>query len=359
MKRPSPSAIRKLNETVLDWYRRHRRELPWRRSRDPYAIWVSEAMLQQTRVETVAPYWRRFMASFPTAAALADAEEEEVLAHWSGLGYYRRARDLLEAARAVVDRHGGDFPRGRADVLALPGVGPYTAGAVLSIAFDLPEPLVDGNVSRVFARLFELEDEVGSAPLQRRLWELARLLVPPVGAGDWNQGIMELGALVCLPRAPRCGDCPLGDGCLARVAGRTEELPRLEPRRAPVDVALVTLLVREGDALLLERRPDEGRMAGMWQLPTIEPAAGGGGSSLFPRRFPAGADLVAGGELGEIRHGITHHRIRVRVRAGELRGRASAPLRWTDSGDLGRVPLTGMTRKILRADFVEGAPARR
>ena len=339
--------VRRLNTELQAWYRKHGRDLPWRRSRDPFAIWVSEAMLQQTRVETVLPYWERFMASFPTAADLARASEDEVLARWSGLGYYRRARALRRAAMALVERHGGEFPRARESVLALPGIGPYTAGAVLSIAFDLPEPLVDGNVARVFARLFELEDELGSSRLQRRLWELAGELVPDQGAGDWNQGLMELGATVCLARSPRCGDCPLSAACRARAAGRAEELPRPKPRRAPVDVELLVLVVRAGETVLLERRPGEGRMAGMWQLPTVERAAGA--AALFPESFPAGADLRQGEELGQVRHAITHHRIRARVSAGELGGPAVAPLCWTRAVDLERLPLTGMTRKILRA----------
>ncbi|HUR26931.1 MAG TPA: A/G-specific adenine glycosylase, partial [Planctomycetota bacterium] len=207
------SALRK---SLASWYLAQRRDLPWRRTQDPYAIWISEAMLQQTRVETVIGYWARFLARFPDIASLARAREEDVLAAWSGLGYYRRAKSLCEAARAIVAEHGGRFPRSRESVLALPGVGPYTAGAVLSIAFDQREAIVDGNVARVFSRVFALEDVLGSASSQEKLWDLARELLPPTrGAGDWNQALMELGATVCTARDPLCGTCPIARHCLA------------------------------------------------------------------------------------------------------------------------------------------------
>src|SRR5262245_38334735 len=194
------------------WYRRERRDLPWRRTRDPYAIWISEAMLQQTRVEAVIPRYEAFLARLPDVAALAAAGEAEVLALWSGLGYYARARALRDAARAIVQRHAGVLPRTRAAWLELPGVGPYTAGAVLSIAFSASEPLVDGNVQRVLARLFALEEWQGSKALSEGCWELARALVPRAGdeldPGAWNQALMELGARVCTARSPDCAACP-------------------------------------------------------------------------------------------------------------------------------------------------------
>ncbi len=353
-----------LRRPLLRWYAAHERPLPWRATRDPYAIWVSEVMLQQTRVETVQPYWQRFLAAFPTVEDLASADEETVLASWSGLGYYGRARSLRQAAQAIVARHGGRFPRDPDAARALPGVGPYTAGAVLSIAFDAPEALVDGNVARLFARLFALEGEVERSETRQRLWSLAAALVPRRGgAGRWNQALMELGATVCLPREPRCGDCPWSSRCQARRQGRTAELPRLAPRREPLDVELELCWIERDGAVLLERRSPGGRMAGLWQLPTIEiPGPGGGLTGLYPHEWSAGLRIVTGNRLGELRHTITHHRIHARIHSGRLRGRlpaADVELAWVQRADLTALGLTGMTRKVLRAPFAEPQQARR
>jgi len=345
-----------LQAELLAWYREARRDLPWRATRDPYAVWVSEAMLQQTRVETAEPYWRRFMERFPTIEALAAASEDAVLAAWSGLGYYRRARALRAAAQQVRDLHGGSFPRDPAQALALPGVGRYTAGAVLSIAYDLPRPVVDGNVTRVFARLFELEGVVGSPPLERRLWDLAESLVSTAGgAGDWNQAVMELGATVCTPRTPSCESCPVARHCGAHAAGRVAELPHPKPRPATLAVELEVLHIAREASILLERRPPGGRMGGLWQLPTREREGPEGTTSgLFPERFPPGWALSGGRELGSVRHTITRHRIRARVLEGRRAGDSEPPegLAWFLRHDLADQPLTGMTSKILAARFL-------
>jgi A/G-specific adenine glycosylase len=337
---------------LLEWYDRAKRDLPWRRTRDPYAVWISEAMLQQTRVEAVEGHWRRFLEALPSVEHLATADEARVLALWSGLGYYRRARALQAAARALVERHGGRFPRSREELLALPGIGPYTAGAVLSIAFDLPVPLVDGNVARVLSRRFALDGEPASAAFQRELWALAGELVPPRRAGDWNQALMELGATLCTPRAPRCGTCPWADACLARARGLTEVLPRPRTRPATVEVALSIAVARRGGALLLRRRPAAGRMAGLWEFPTREEPDGTGGTSgLFPADFGLPLALEEAPPLGALIHAITRHRIRARV----LPARPTGPLpaaddavRWIERGRLGELALTGMARKVAR-----------
>jgi A/G-specific adenine glycosylase len=346
-----------VRRALLDWYAREQRDLPWRRTTDPWAIWVSEAMLQQTRVEVVRERWSAFLERFPEPAALAEASDEALLAAWSGLGYYRRARSLRDAARAVVERHEGAFPRTREEALALPGVGPYTAGAVLSIAYDLPEPLVDGNVARVLARLDELEAPLGSRELEAALWERAAGLVPrrarsrARGPGALNQALMELGALVCVPRTPRCDACPLASGCLARASGRAAGLPRPAPRRARVDVDLDVLLVERRGRVLLARRPSDGRMAGMLELPTRERTdAADRPARLWPEGWP-GPGLEAGKELAVLSHGITHHRIRARLLAGRLAAgsRVAAPLLWARAPELDGLELTGLARKALKA----------
>src|SRR6185503_9991928 len=218
-------------DALVGWYRGARRDLPWRRTRDPYAIWVSEVMLQQTRVTVVVPYWQRWMARFPSPAALAGAPLDDVLAAWSGLGYYGRARNLHRGAREVVARYGGRLPDSAGELRTLPGIGRYTAGAIASMAFDRQEPLVDGNVARVLARVFAVEEDVKSAAGQNRLWQLAADLVPSEAPGDFNQALMELGATLCAPAAPRCAGCPLAADCRAHREGRTDELPRLPARR--------------------------------------------------------------------------------------------------------------------------------
>ena len=317
-------------------------------------------MLQQTRVETVVDYWQRFLAELPDVGALAAADIDDVLALWSGLGYYRRARSLHAAAQRVVADHGGRFPRTRAELLSLPGVGPYTAGAVLSIAFDLPEALVDGNVERVFARLFELDAPLDDPAFKKHAWRLAELFVGDAGSPrTWNQAVMELGATVCTPRAPRCEECPVARSCRARRAGRAAELPRPKARRATVPVELEILVVRERGRWLVQRRPEAGRMAGLAELPTRESGVGGAApSGLFPSSWPTGGDGSAlveplpGPEptLGEIRHGITHHRIRARLVAGRRvgRGRLDSRFFWVSADEQGSRALTGMARKVLR-----------
>ncbi len=331
-----------MHARLLDWYAASARDLPWRRTTDPYAIWISEAMLQQTRVETVESYWARFLDALPTVRELAMASEDRVLTLWSGLGYYRRARSLHAAAKVMVEGHDGAFPRTLEEALDLPGVGPYTAAAVLSIAFDAPLALVDGNVERVFARHFLIEERLGSAPLKREAWELARSLVPGSGAGTWNQALMELGATVCTPRAPGCTACPLAQSCGARLGSRVGELPLPKPKAETVDVALELAWIGQGARILLERRPTTGRMAGMWQLPTREVTRSG----LFPPRWPVSLEL--GQQLGHLRHAITRHRIRAEV----LLGRAPAELPeawgWVSAERLADTPLTGMTSKALR-----------
>ena len=216
---------------LLCWYDEAGRDLPWRHTRDPYAVWVSEVMLQQTRVETVIPYYERFLESFPTARALAEADEDTVLSHWSGLGYYRRARLLHQGVREVVAEYGGEVPEDADARRALPGVGRYTAGAIGSIAFDKEEPVVDGNVTRVLARLLRIKKPIGSSATTNQLWEEAARLVPGERPGDLNQALMELGATLCTPTKPRCLICPLTDACTAAKHGTQYERPIMPPRK--------------------------------------------------------------------------------------------------------------------------------
>ncbi|GMK45257.1 adenine DNA glycosylase [Paenibacillus glycanilyticus] len=258
---------------LLTWYRRIKRDLPWRMNQDPYRVWVSEIMLQQTRVDTVIPYYERFMNKFPTVRALAEAPEPEVLKCWEGLGYYSRARNLQAGAREVVERYGGVVPDDKAAVAGLKGVGPYTTGAIMSIAFNRPEPAVDGNVMRVLSRYFCLEDDIAKPATRVGIEKLAGSLIPEGAAGDFNQALMELGALVCTPKAPSCLPCPVMEHCEARLAGRETELPiktKAKPPRPEKRVAAIISGTGANEGkILVRQRPETGLLAQMWELPHL------------------------------------------------------------------------------------------
>jgi A/G-specific adenine glycosylase len=338
-----PRARRRL----LDWYRRGRRDLPWRRTRDPYAIWVSETMLQQTRSETVLRYWEPFLRRFPTVSALARAREASILARWSGLGYYARARNLHRAARDVVRLHGGRVPRDPAALAALPGLGRYTVGAVASIAFGAPLPVVDGNVARVLTRTHALDRPIHSGDPE--LWRLAASLVPADAAGDWNQALMELGATVCTPREPRCEECPLRLACVARRRGIAERLPRLPARKPARSVKRAVAAVESGGRFLLVRR-DEGRLLrGLWEFPGVDVAPGGEPATKLRaelRRLGVRSDRLA--EAGVVRHTILDRRIETRVYRGSAPRRPVAGGRWLTRERLGGVPLSAAGLRIAR-----------
>ena len=256
---------------VVQHYAKVRRDLPWRRTRDPYAIWVSEVMLQQTRVQTVIPYWERWMAKFPTVRALADAPLDDVLAAWAGLGYYSRARNLHKGAQAVRER---GLPSKASELRDVPGIGPYTAGAIASIAFGERAPLVDGNVARVLARVFAITDDIKSTAGTKALWtragELMAALPEPHAPGALNQGLMELGATICTPAGPRCLVCPLAKHCRAAIEGRQDELPVVAKRKGIDELPVLSraaLWLQRGDEIVLARRRAEGLFGGLWELP--------------------------------------------------------------------------------------------
>ena len=322
---------RSLAAKLLDWYDAHHRDLPWRRTGDPYRIWVSEIMLQQTRAEVAIPYYHRFLDRFPSVAALAAASAEEVLGSWGGLGYYSRARNLHKAAR-LMD---GVFPCGYQAIRDLPGVGDYTAAAIASIAFGLPYAVLDGNVMRVVARLTNDAADIGASGTRTRFRGIAQEWLDRGRAGAFNQAMMELGATVCLPRAPRCGICPLAAVCEARRAGRQAQLPVKLPKTSPVKSAMeVAIVERRGRLLLWKRDADARRLGGFWELPT-------------PEQLPELGALPA---IGTFRHTITRHHYQVTVRSGSFaaQARAAQPLRWVSMRTLPSLPLSTTARKALR-----------
>jgi A/G-specific adenine glycosylase len=339
-----------LRGELLAWYDTHRRDLPWRGSADPWAVWVSEVMLQQTRVETVVPYFGRFLARFPTPAALAAAPTEELLALWSGLGYYRRARHLQAAARLLGER-AAPIPRTAAELEELPGVGPYTAAAIASIAFGEPTPVLDGNVERLLARYTAEGEPVASRTARRRLFDQAAQLLDETRPGDSNQALMELGATVCLPVAPRCPRCPLARGCAARTAGNPERYPVRSAVEAPRQVRQIAAVVEEKGRLLLFRRgDDEPRLAGLWELPLADAARRDRAARELGRRF--GGDWQIGERLARVRHAITTssfeiaaHRATRSTDASELREGVEAG--WIARDRAAGLALTGAARKLL------------
>jgi A/G-specific adenine glycosylase len=315
---------------LLDWYRGGHRDLPWRRTADPYRIWVSEIMLQQTRAQAVIAYYERFLQRFPTVEALAEAAEPDVLAVWSGLGYYSRARNLRLAAQKIVAA--GGFPREYARLRALPGIGDYTAAAIASIAFGLPHAVLDGNVLRVVARVENDAADIGAARTRERFRATAQDWLDPRHSGPFNQALMELGATVCLPRKPLCLVCPVAVRCRGREAGTVDELPVKLRKTTPVRIEGVLLVVRHrGRVLLRQRDAAARRMAGFWDLPS-------------PEDLP---EAQLGRHLGEIRHTITHHHYTLTVRSAEARA-AGPAFAWFPPSRLAGIPLSTTARKALK-----------
>lgn len=340
-----------LRRRLLAWYRREARDLPWRRTRDPYAIWVSEVMLQQTRVDVVLPYYTRWLARFPSVQALADADVEDVLRLWSGLGYYARARKLHEAARQVAQHAGGRLPATAQQLLELPGIGRYTAGAVASIAFGERVPAVDGNVVRVLARLHAWPGSASSPRLLAKVQAQAAALVPTAAAGDWNQALMDLGATVCTPRNPRCATCPVADLCAARAAGRAESIPAAKvTAAAKVERQAFAVVRRARDGrLLLVRNPARGLLAGLWSLP--------GGPADRPLADhvaeQAGALVRPHGRPAAARHLFSHRTWEMAVDVADLlddeAGPAARETRWVAESELAAEALPTAMRTALAA----------
>ncbi|HEX2676889.1 MAG TPA: A/G-specific adenine glycosylase [Polyangiales bacterium] len=341
--------VARARAALLEFYDAHARDLPWRRTRDPYAIWVSEIMLQQTRVDTVVRYYDRFLARFPTAHALASASEDDVLAAWSGLGYYRRARLLHTGVREVVARYGGQVPQDAEARRELPGIGRYTAGAIGSIAFDLPEPIVDGNVARVLSRVHAIDTPLGRADTEARLWEEAEKLSQGPRPGALNQALMELGATLCSKSAPRCNECPLRDACKAHAEGRADELPIARKKTPAKPVALVALLVVDARGHRVGLLRGEGELfGGLWNLPMREGRGVADARALLDELQVTAR--VAEKPIGRIEHVLSHRNLRIqlfRALLGAGRAERSGKLRMTERAALHELGISSLTRKAL------------
>lgn len=293
---------------LLNWFARFQRDLPWRRSRDPYRIWVSEVMLQQTRVETVIPYYERWFAQFPRLQDLAAAPQDQVLKAWEGLGYYSRVRNLQKAAQVVVERFGGEVPDDEEAVRSLPGVGPYTAGAILSIAFNRSVPAVDGNVMRVLSRLCRIGDDIMKPKTRAGMERLIRTLIPEGQASAFNQALMELGAMVCTPTSPKCLACPVAEFCQGFQAAEQTAYPVKTKAKPPKEIDLVAVVIEQNGRFLVQRRPAEGLLGGLWVFPMVELAKGESHPQVVHRGIQEqyGLPVLIDAHLTDVRHVFSH-----------------------------------------------------
>ncbi|HSV98943.1 MAG TPA: A/G-specific adenine glycosylase [Sedimentisphaerales bacterium] len=344
----------RIQQALQTWYSATARDLPWRRTTDPYAIWLSEIMLQQTRVPTAIPYYERFLRRFPTVSRLARARLDTVLKMWEGLGYYSRARNLHKAAKEIVSRFQGRLPRTKDDLLTLPGVGRYTAGAISSIAFNERAPLVDGNIERVLCRVFRIHGSPKDAAIKGRIWSLAEELLPENEAGLFNQALMELGSEICSPRRPHCDKCPLAKSCEARIHKEQESLPtRSAKKPVPRHTIVVGVIYRAGRILIDKRKP-EGLLGGLWEFP---------GGKVHPRESLQAAlrreireeldiEIEVGKEIATVEHTYSHFHVEIHAfecahAQGDPRPLACAALKWVRPRDLSRYAFPAANKKII------------
>ncbi len=356
----APRDLAAFQRKLLGWFAEHRRELPWRESQDPYRVWISEIMLQQTQVATVKDYFRRFVAELPTVAHLAAAPEEHVLRLWEGLGYYRRARQLHAAAQEVMGRFEGRFPSDVASLQSLPGVGRYTAGAIASIAFDQPAPILEANTQRLYARLLAWDQPLATSSSQKVLWQFAESIVPQQEPGHFNQALMELGSLVCTPKSPDCARCPVKRHCRAWEQGRQHELPPPKKKTPFIPVTEVALVVRRKNQILLRQCGHDERWAGLWDFPrfALPEATDDVAPAAEMLRTAAGIEAAWGQHLTTIKHGVTRYRITLLCHEMTYeQGRLSPQpgpkgeervWRWTEVQKLGELPLSTTGRKLAR-----------
>ena len=377
--RKSRASLKRINDqlepaalvaALLPWFTQHARDLPWRRTRDPYGVWISEVMLQQTQVKTVLPYWERWMKQLPTIQALADADLALLHKLWEGLGYYTRVRNLHRAAQRIVREFEGRFPSRFDDVLDLPGIGRYTGGAICSIAFNQPQPVLDGNVIRVLTRLYGIEANVAEVPVRKALWDLATVLVGEAqfaaghGCSDLNQALMELGALICTPATPDCHACPVRPRCVAYAKGLVRQIPRLPPRAMATARSFVTLVVEQDGNYLVRRRPEGVVNALLWEFPNVEQAVTPPSrkSQAPQRQSGLAAALALAQELGlevrdcarvcVIKHTITRYRMTLEAYAARAESSARGTVAggiWCSVAELTALPFTSAHGKVRAA----------
>lgn len=345
---------KQFQKDLIDWYYREQRILPWRENKDPYRIWVSEIMLQQTKVDTVIPYFNQFMDKFPSLESLAQADQEDVLKAWEGLGYYSRAKNLQTAVKEVVETYGGVVPNTKEELLQLKGVGPYTAGAVLSIAYDKAEPAVDGNVMRVFSRLYCIDADIAKSSSRKIFEESVLKLISHVDPSAFNQAIMELGALICTPTSPKCLLCPVNEHCLAYEKGVQTDYPKKEKKQKVTEKNIfVLLLENEQNQLLVQKRDSKGLLANLWQFPTEEMVL----STISPLEFwkqwtldQALPSIESFEYVDEVKHVFSHLRWKIKIYRGYLKGKTTLTndsLRWITKEEFESLPFAKINQIIF------------
>ncbi|NOZ12512.1 MAG: A/G-specific adenine glycosylase [Acidobacteria bacterium] len=353
----------KISPSLICWFRKCRRDLPWRENRTLYRVWVSEVMLQQTRVDTVIPYFLRFLDRFPDVSALAKADLQDVLKLWEGLGYYARARNLHRAARKITDEFSGIIPPDPERFRSLPGVGPYISAAVMSIACGYPLPVVDGNVLRAVCRIFALKDDISRPSAKKKVAALLTKQIPETQPGDFNEALMELGATVCTPKSPRCTRCPLAKLCMAKQAGIVSELPVKTPKAPVPEFRVVVAVIRnENGQILIQKRPENGLLGGLWEFPGGKVEKGEAPAAALERecREELGVKVKTGREIATIRHAYTHFKILLtafhcRIEEGTVQSRL--PLKWAEMEEIDTLPFPKANHKIfpyLRGHAVSG-----
>jgi A/G-specific adenine glycosylase len=336
---------------LLAWFEKHARDLPWRRSRDPYRVWVSEVMLQQTQVATVKPYFERFISAFPTVEALASADEQQVLRLWEGLGYYRRARGLHAAAKVLITEHEGALPRDVPTLMELPGIGRYTAGAIVSIAYDQKAPILEANTFRLLTRLIAYRGDPTKAAGQRLLWQVAEEILPSKHVARFNQALMELGSLVCTPQQPKCSECPVESLCVARRLELEEKLPRVTRKLDYTEVREAAVIVEKDKRILIRQCGPDERWTGLWDFPRFALDSEG---PIFARKEviskvgeQTGVTCAPRGVFHTLKHGVTRFRITLDCyRADYVSGRVRSPVRWMKPAEFADLPLSVTGRKI-------------
>jgi A/G-specific adenine glycosylase len=345
-----------IGEKLLSWYKLNQRDLPWRRQPSPYAVWVSEIMLQQTRVETVIPYFQRWMERFPNVEILAQASLQDVLSAWEGLGYYSRARNMHKSAQMIVEQYGGSLPDDPQALQSLPGIGRYTAGAIASIAFGRDAPALDGNIRRVLARLFNMSEPARSPAGERRLWELAGEHLPPGRAGDFNQALMDLGAALCTPQAPDCPRCPLSADCAANQLGLQKLLPVMASKAAIPHHTVTAAVIQRDGRVLITQRPSNGLLGSLWEFPGGKLQPGENLAACLQREIKEelAAEIQVSEPFGEYRHAYTHFRVTLHAFLCQLsdgslpRAVQVQDLRWVKLEELADYPMGKIDRQIAR-----------
>jgi len=341
---------KKIQTQLLRWFEKNKRDMPWRKTRDPYAVWISEMMLQQTQVATVIPYYERFLKAFPTVHRLARADLSDVLRIWEGLGYYSRARNLHKAARTVVTRFNGTIPDNLKDLLSLPGIGRYTAGAILSIAFNRETPVLDGNVKRVLCRLCAIPEDPRETKTEERLWSISGSLIPEGHAHSFNQALMEFGATTCTPRDPMCLLCPLQRFCSARKKGNPESFPKKVSKKKIPHVEAVSAVIIKDGRVILRQRPPTGLLGGLWEFPNWEIEKGKDLKRSLKNHLKKEGNLTVrvDGLVGTLKHTYSHFKLTLHVFYCEI-PRGKIPGKWVSTRDLHRYPMSRLHRRIAQA----------